>query len=859
MRMHSLPSWFKSGCLRDGSSKMSVGRVIPLVAVFGFLGTDSVAAPAIATQATPTSGLYKLEDKITFNVMDAVAHDPASGQVTLLGHSDPRYGDARIPYLQLLATLLESPRPEFSLNWTTASEAQVDAWLRRLDDDKELVRMVSQWGRPFDANGDVTVSGRYFLPLLGIKPPSGSWKDLDQFGKIAATYRAVGNQKAAQTIELYGRLQRAVQNGSDSPPPEFGPALFALLAVTGKMDEVVALRRRNQRGELSAVDQLDASFRLLAESLDSGLGLRGNPTAAAYSKARARGLTPSKAYDNGVVPEVNNQLQTVLRDVLETLYHRVDEFQVPPEVLAATTGMPRFEVVPRYDGIDRHSQLARVFFESDYLGKSLTNKPELARTIPDYQTTFAFERNHACGRANRSRFRLWFTIDGIDLGSSPDGKIVATKAARMKINIRAIPDTDTAGNRCLQQYGELLTTYYDEFAAQFPIMHELREAAKLAGAAGWLRSRQPDLRLPQQGRASWRGADRVPGLLFVAWSPREPRSGAPVMAATAEGGISFASIPTRVIPRDASDAMVSSDFIANGGLPDTIVPTPPNAISIAWIKEGKTARGQPQQAVTVSTRMPNIADTEVSAASPKGFTVLWQRAPAGGSTSSFQQLQSAASSAHQPMPERAAELVAALDEISNLPIFLNQRSGRSESPLPKGRPVDQRLVDNNCQTFFRALGGELARRGLQSWSDDFPLGHIGEPMADGIVVEIEKNAGEGRAWKKIQNWEEAQRLANDGAIVIGGLRADPPHGRNHGHIAIVFPMPPGMDLAEFNAAGRGPFVRDGNEHLYEVKDPQTNEKTGEKRFHPSTWGAIRASRAMPLAQTSWFLWTPLTR
>jgi hypothetical protein len=216
----------------------------------------------------------------------------------------------------------------------------------------------------------------------------------------------------------------------------------------------------------------------------------------------------------------------------------------------------------------------------------------------------------------------------------------------------------------------------------------------------------------------------------------------------------------------------------------------------------------------------------------------------------------AAIAAEQTMPASAAELVAALNEISNLPIFLNQRTGTANSPLPKGRPVDQKLVDNNCQTFFRALGKELARRGMQSWSDAFPLDHVGEPMADGIVAEIDKKANDGRDWKKLVSWQDAQRLANEGAIVIGGLRADPPHGRNHGHLAIVFPTPPGMDWAKFEAAGQGPFVRDGNEHLYQPRDRETGEKTGEERLHPSTWGAIRASRAMPLSQTSWYLWTP---
>jgi hypothetical protein len=199
-----------------------------------------------------------------------------------------------------------------------------------------------------------------------------------------------------------------------------------------------------------------------------------------------------------------------------------------------------------------------------------------------------------------------------------------------------------------------------------------------------------------------------------------------------------------------------------------------------------------------------------------------------------------------PMPTRAAELVAALNDISQSPIFLNQRTGETNSPLPKGKPLDQKLLDTNCQTFFRALGKELARRGLNSWGDTFSLDKIGKPNADGIVAEIDKSANADGNWKKITSWEDAQMAADKGAVVIGGMRADPNKPKSHGHIAIVVPTAPGMDWTKFKADGDGPFVRDGNEHPFKE----------ENKLLPSTWGAIRASRAMPLARTAWYVWSP---
>ena len=56
-------------------------------------------------------------------------------------------------------------------------------------------------------------------------------------------------------------------------------------------------------------------------------------------------------------------------------------------------------------------------------------------------------------------------------------------------------------------YAQELTTIYDELAQSFsPLLHELREAAKLAYAAQWLRARNAALKLPAEGRGSWNGS-----------------------------------------------------------------------------------------------------------------------------------------------------------------------------------------------------------------------------------------------------------------------------------------------------------------------------------------------------------------
>ena len=185
---------------------MKINRSFGLLLAAGMLIRTAVAQP---------TGIYALDDKLSFNVLDGATLNRASGQVTLIGHFDLKY-QGKIKYLQHLATLLESPAPKFSLEWTPKSDAAVKALFRRMDSMEETRRMAREWGQWFDDEGNVTSTGRYFLTALGIRPRGGSWEGMDRFGKVETVFRAAGNNKAADTISAYGRFQTAVQGNDDA-------------------------------------------------------------------------------------------------------------------------------------------------------------------------------------------------------------------------------------------------------------------------------------------------------------------------------------------------------------------------------------------------------------------------------------------------------------------------------------------------------------------------------------------------------------------------------------------------------------------------------------------------------------------
>ena len=108
---------------------------------------------------------------------------------------------------------------------------------------------------------------------------------------------------------------------------------------------------------------------------------------------------------------------------------------------------------------------------------------------------------------------MWITIDRVDVAQSADGNVLATRDAMMRFNLREM--SGTAPTECSREYAILLSSLYDDFAVEFPALHELREAAKLAAAARWLKYRRPGLTLSQAGRTAWNAPAKTPFLLYV--------------------------------------------------------------------------------------------------------------------------------------------------------------------------------------------------------------------------------------------------------------------------------------------------------------------------------------------------------
>ena len=578
------------------------------------------AGPAAAVQSAPaTGGIYRLDSDLDFNVLDAIAIDPATGRITLVGHKDPQFGGPQIPYLEHLAELLDHPSPEFSLNWTPDSQPRVEGLFRNFSSPVYVGGLVNRWAEVMGPDGRPTGPGRWVLPYIGITPtnhgarlgylgtsvqevanklqivsvasgspaeraglspgefvynyanvaefthtihllgeggslmlqiergghvglptditlggsPGDPWSELDKFDLIEKILWAAGKDKGATIVGAYGRLLR-IMKGSQAG---LSDAFTMLIVFSGDNDAYWRDVGEANAGRMSRDAAMGNAFRAILAAMERAFDIADGQVTSAFDNARRNGVDAGSAFDQ-VLPLLNQRIEPFLVDVVKTLLARNDEIIVPPEVMAETVG-PQVEVQPEFRGVDPHSALARVFYSADYLGKSLINRPDLQAKIPRYQSEFAFERNNPdkVGEwRDTGQNHLWFSIAKLDFMQSPDGNALQTRDAKIRINVREIGSAGEDSPPFPGGYGELLTSLYDDFAREFPVLHELRETAKIAGAAEWLRAKRPDLRLPRTGRARCSMPERAPGVLYLTFSPKE-RPGRLAAALSAMGGL----------------------------------------------------------------------------------------------------------------------------------------------------------------------------------------------------------------------------------------------------------------------------------------------------------------------------------
>lgn len=645
----------------------------------------SGGAPALETGASPDAasiqlqarpdllphGLYELETGLHFNVLDAVYFDRAGGRISLIGHRDEAYGDARIPYLQHLATLLEvndlHTAPAFSLDTTAESRRAVADFVARTPirqaDFHALI------GRSFDQSDRVTPIGRAMLPELDISAIAGfkapGWlgadveiapggavriakvigdspaeraglkagdvivklgdrlpvapnefrrlvrfagagneislslmrsgaaralsvrlardvdadttKDVTRYDIEAALYRSDGQTERAKAMYGIGVLRSFISTPAETEPMK--ELAFAL----GLQEEMVKLLPEFASGRAASAAVAAELGRRICRRAGEVFAVGDNSLQTAYETELDGGKPAGEALVTTLHRLEAGQMPTT-RKLIERAY-RGEGIQVPPGIVASM--MPvRPESRPDFRGFSAKSLLARAMYDGDYIIKRLPHRSEFRHRIEGYQTIFEFKKRHAQLDNALGLYRAWISVAKLEAAQRPGGDTLEFRDVKMRISFSkytADGVTDARDQPAgLAEYADLLTRLYDAFAREYATLHELREAAKLAAAASWIRGRDSSLRLPQSGRIEWQGPATLPGLIYEHVPPRSASS--TDVGVLAHGGVNLVPfrwdapqpiandsgvVDARNLPRVNSQPPASHPFLL-----DAVAPSP---------------------------------------------------------------------------------------------------------------------------------------------------------------------------------------------------------------------------------------------------------------------------------------------
>lgn len=388
----------------------------------------------------------------------------------------------------------------------------------------ELRRIVRKAGAGANINIDIYRNRKYMSLKAKLGTGKGDpWNDLNRFEMIAAIFWGADMKAASNVINNLGKFTRL----KDTKVAHL--ALQDLIYATNNWDNWTALKNKNQRGEITWEQVLAGLMRYLLQGIDRAFELY--TLTDKYDNARRRGYGAEEAF-NIAYMSLDQEIKPVLMKAMQKLLRKHDEIVMPVSMVESTLGA-RPMVVPEYISLDKHSQLARVMLEADYLGKSLINMPELKDRVRGYQTQYAYYRNNpreTSAFGNESTHRMWISIDSLDIAQSVEGSTLEIRDIKMRFNIRS----GASASAKRGGYEALLTSLYDDLAEEFHVLHELREAAKLSAVSRWIKTKKPDFTLPAKGRVRWQGPGSLPGVVNLIWSPNSVK-----VEMNAMGGISY--------------------------------------------------------------------------------------------------------------------------------------------------------------------------------------------------------------------------------------------------------------------------------------------------------------------------------
>jgi hypothetical protein len=184
---------------------------------------------------------------------------------------------------------------------------------------------------------------------------------------------------------------------------------------------------------------------------------------------------------------------------------------------------------PVVKGMPPRSLMANIALDADIQSKLIGEMPELKARISGYVPFSEWERTRGDVGGEQ---HTWISAGKFEVQESPDGRSLRFQRTPMQFNIAKYVAGKSTPDPILTGYAQLLTSRYDALAEQFPVLHELRECAKIMAVAGWLKRHGWTMSFPKEGRTDFPMPPEIAGIVHMIVNVR----------ATSSSGLSIKSV-----------------------------------------------------------------------------------------------------------------------------------------------------------------------------------------------------------------------------------------------------------------------------------------------------------------------------
>ena len=163
------------------------------------------------------------------------------------------------------------------------------------------------------------------------------------------------------------------------------------------------------------------------------------------------------------------------------------------------------DMLVRYLGGTEESLFGTIMFEADKLlknlsmGKDNVTKKKVESQVDGFKNELELAMQYGTGRAH-SWSRMWFVIENMRLNlevkESSDRNTLVFGKSSLKVKAEYMSGQENPGvDPNSARFAEHFTIHYDEFAWEYPILEKLKEIAKIAAIAKWLKNTGKDIDL----------------------------------------------------------------------------------------------------------------------------------------------------------------------------------------------------------------------------------------------------------------------------------------------------------------------------------------------------------------------------